>query len=166
MICENRETRLEQLMRRVLPHMNIGILDSRLRRDILREFSELRAPGTGQTLEIDEAKELFWFDEPVLLHVTAGSMNGIMMRVPEDEAGFEYLVAMMPKAMMKCLQRDEICLRTACLDELTHLYSKASLGQGPAMRLSGPVHEFLLPSPGFFMSEEMAKSDVAPIEMT
>lgn len=123
----------------------------------------MRAPGVGdQSLEIKETIEPLWCDEPILLYVTSGSMNGIMMRVTEDEAGFEYLVAMMPEAMMKSLQRDEICLRTACLDELTHLYSKASLGQGPAMRLSGPVHEFLLPSPGFFMSEEMTKSDAAP----
>lgn len=150
----DREDRLESIIRQMLPGMNIATMPSHLRRALFREFSELRAGGAfAQDVHFSNGRSLLWCQENLLSTVDVEGSEGILMRVPEEDAGAEYLLLVPSLQVLSDLKRDDICLREACLDEQSRLYLTDDMEDGVARILRGEVHEFLLPEEGVYLSE-------------
>jgi len=151
---ETREDRLEAIIRRMLPGVNLGAMGGDLRSSLFREFSELRTGGTfAQDIRFSDGRCLLWYDGPVISTVRADGREGLLMQVPEEEAGAYYILVVPAPKVMSALRSDQICLRTACLDEQSMLYLTDDCVEGEGRVLRGPVHEYLLPEEGLFMSE-------------
>jgi hypothetical protein len=149
-----RERRLENICRRMLPATNISLFDQKLRRDLLCEFAELRSTGFHKDeVEFTGGKCIFWFDCPLIVTATVGDREAVLMRVPEEEAGFDYLMMMPSARVMEDLKEGRICLREACIHEQTILFYTDDCIEGVAFVLRGPIHEYLLPEKGFLFSE-------------
>lgn len=160
MISSDREKRLENLCRRMLPSTNISLLDKKLRQDLLCEFAELRSNGfAGDEVSFTGGKCLFWFDCPLIVSATIEGREGLMMRLDEDEAGFNYLAILPSPRVMNALKEDGICLREACLEEQTMLFLTDNCIEGTASVLRGPIHEHLLPSADLFIAEKFEQED-------
>jgi hypothetical protein len=156
----SREDRLETLIRRILPGVNLGLVGPDVRQALMRDFSELRNGGThAKDVPFESGRCLMWYDCPILVTAQASGREAFLMRIPEDEAGANYLMMIASPRVMNDLKEDKICLRTACLHEQTQLYLTDDCVEGVAQVLHGPVHEFLLPEPDFFVSEYYATPD-------
>lgn len=150
----DREDRLESMIRQMLPGMNIATMPANLRCALFREFSELRAGGAfAQDVHFSNGRSLISFQENLLSTVDVEGVEGILMRVPEEDAGAEYLLLVPSLQVLSALKQDDICLREACLDEQSRLYLADDMEAGVARILRGEVHEFLLPEEGLFLSE-------------
>lgn len=126
-------------------------------------FAELRGGGVqGAEIAFTPGRVLFDFEEPLLMLADAGGREAILMRVPEDEAGADYMLAVPAANVLADLHADRICLRQACLHEATELFL-ANVGEDGniARRLTGPVHEYLLPADGVFASEVFAPEEAS-----
>jgi len=156
---ETREERLEALIRRILPRLNLSEVEPETRRNMLREFSDLRNGTHTSDVEFTNGRCLMWVDQPILSTARVDGREALLMRVPEDEAGANYLMLVTSERVMDDVRNDRICLRTACLHERTQLYLTDECVEGAAAVLHGPVHEYLLPSPGLFLASEYANPD-------
>jgi hypothetical protein len=161
-----REKRLEGIIRRLLPSVNIGALSDDLRRDLVRDCPALRPVPAGSTVSLEMTAELFSYDGiPVLSLANADDRQALVMALPQEAVNAHFLVVVPTAPVMTALMKSEICLRTACLDEATALYVCDGLNPGTtAKSLDEPIHEALLPELGAFMSdyaEEITEEELA-----
>jgi hypothetical protein len=155
-----REQRLESILRSILPYTNIATLSPRIQSDITREFVEMRAAHVGHPSEIvfstDEV--LFYHDEPILVEITSNIGSGYAMRVPEEEAGFDYVVIIPGDRLMNGIKTGETCLRSAMLDPGCLVYHSDMVGENvTATEYTGFLKECCLPEEGLFLTEARSK---------
>lgn len=151
-----REAQLESLIRRMLPQMRAPLdTDPGLRRDLCREFTELRGMGYATDAVCTKGRGLFEFDGYAVL--AEGEVNGrpaFLMLMPDNTEGFDTLVAVPRTPVFESVKAGDLCLRTALLDPDTHLYTGSVAGEAFHVDpMKGALHEFMLPSPGLMLDE-------------
>ena len=114
---------------------------------------DLPAEVESQNIRFSDGRCLLWYDGPVISTVRADGLEGLLMQVLEEETRTYYILVVPTPKVMSALRSDQICLRTAYLNEQSMLYLTDDCVEGEGRVLSGPVHEYLLPEEGFFMSE-------------
>lgn len=148
-----REVRLEALFRSVLPALNLSNMAKATREGILRDFSELRAGGAhGQTVTFTMISNLPSLKDINLSSIEVSGLEGVMMRIPGSRAGIDFMIVVPDRRVMESLKCDRMCLRRAILHEQSRIFMTNEGDQGVARALTGPIHEYLLPEEGFFIS--------------
>lgn len=163
-----REERLEGLLRRVLPYVNIPMLNPDVHSDIMREFVEMRTAHIGHPDEITftTSEELLYNDEPLLVKIASSEGEGYAVRVPEEECGYSYVVAIPSERQMRSLEAGTTCLRKAMLDPGCLLYKSDSMDvdkPATAHALTGYLSESALPGEGLIVAEIQVDPEEAAI---
>ena len=150
-----REDRLESILRRILPMSNTAGFNDCLRRDLAREFPNMRGSG-GRLQETDFVitRTLMKYDGPILAMARAGNREALLMRLDEEEAGHYFSLVVPTAHVMRQLTEGEICLRQACLHETSDTYVCEEYIEGTmATILDGPLLECHLPLPDLSVRE-------------
>ncbi len=166
-VTTEREDRLESILHRILPVSNTASFNTALRSDLSREFSSMR--GTCGRLPVTEfsiTQTLMEYDGPVLALVDAGDRKAVLMRLDEEEAGQCFSLVVPTPAVMKQLVDGDICLRQACLHQMTDTYVCDEYVEGTtAAILNGPICEYHLPLAELSLREllDEAELEVEPL---
>jgi len=142
-----REDRLESILRRILPISNTIAFNPTLRADLAREFTSMRGScGRRPTTQFSITETLMKYDGPLLALADAEGRKAVLMRLDEQDAGHYFSLAVPAPQVMDQLIAGDICMRQACLHELTDTYVCDEISDGStATILEGPIREHHLP---------------------
>ncbi len=145
--ASEREERLESILRRILPISNTIAFNPTLRADLAREFTSMRGScGRRPTTQFSITETLMKYDGPLLALADAEGRKAVLMRLDEQEAGHYFSLAVPAPQVMDQLIAGDICMRQACLHELTDTYVCDEISDGStATILEGPIREHHLP---------------------
>ena len=160
-VTSEREDRLESILHRILPVSNTATFNETLRKDLAREFANMRGTcgrNTETTFEITQT--LMRYDGPILAFARAGDREALLMRLDEDEAGHYFSLIVPTTPVMAQLKNGDICLRQACLHQATDTYVFDEIAAGSlATVLDGPIRECHLPLPELSVRELIDEFD-------
>lgn len=154
-VTSEREDRLESILRRILPVSNTATFSEALRKDLAREFANMRGTcGRIAETTYEVTQTLMKYDGPILALARAGDREALLMRLDEEEAGHYFLLVVPTPPVMIQLKNGDICLREACLHQATDTYVCDEIADGSrATFLDGPIRECHLPLPELSVRE-------------
>jgi hypothetical protein len=151
--------RLTRIVNGLLPYVRLPVVSKHIQTLIRREIPSMRQQA-DKPVEVDVDSYFYVQGEIVAGFGSSDGKPAIMMRVTQDMAGFEFLVAIVPAALMAKYKGGEIDLRGVLLSFDALLYTSNGPYEeqdrsGPAIAtpFNGVLHEYLLCSPGLFASD-------------
>ncbi|MBT28117.1 MAG: hypothetical protein CMO01_00545 [Thalassobius sp.] len=152
-----REARLEALVRSLVPRLRLHELPDALRRDLFREFTELRGAGRDQQ-PAERGRVLFTIQGiDALEDITVTGCAGLAMLLPDDHPRGTHLVACPSAVGLEAWENDISCLRSVILDPATRLYTgDFNVDDTIVTPMSGCLEEDMLPDEGLYLKKDLA----------